>query len=310
MTTLSRHLVDYLRLRRQLGYQLRVPGILLRNFVRFAGQQGTRLISTKLALRWATRPANITQRQRASRLGVVRQFAQYVSAIEPRTEVPARKLIPWQFRRNDPFHYTDQNVQQLIGAARRIAPAHRTKGVTLSTLLGLLAVTGMRVGEALALDRDDVDFTNALLVVRRAKGNKSRLVPLHPSTVQALEQYTRIREEIYPRPATPSFFVWEGGVRLLHHTAHHWFVVAACQAGVRKPSGDRSPRLHDLRHYFAIRTLLNWYRRDVDVEAHLPKLATFLGHVHVRDTYWYLSAVPELLKLATFRWERSEKGSK
>ena len=310
MTTMSRHLDDYLKLRRQLGFKLRVPAILLRNFVLFAGQQGARFVSTKLSLGWATLPTNITQRQRARRLGVVRQFAQYVSAIEPRTEVPAQKLIPWQFRRNDPFHYTEQNVLQLIGAARQIAPSYKIKGITLGVLLGLLAVTGMRVGEALALDCADIDFTRALLMVRRGKGNKSRLVPLHPSTVQALQQYKDVRDEIYPRLVNPSFFVWEGGVRLLHHTAHHWFVVAAGQVGLRKPGDSPAPRLHDLRHYFAVRTLLNWYRSDVDVEAHLPELATFLGHVHVRDTYWYLSAVPELLMLATLRWERAGKGEK
>jgi integrase len=310
MRTLGRHLEDYLKLRRRLGFQLRVQGILLRSFVRFAGRQRASRLTTKLALRWATLPCNITQRQRAHRLGVVRQFAQYVSAIEPRTEVPAPKLIPWQFHRHEPFHYTDQEILRLMDAGRQIAPSHKIKGLTLGSLLGLLAVTGLRVGEALALDRGDVDFGNALLTIRRAKGNKSRLVALHPSAVRSLQGYAHSRDKIYPQPISPGFFLWKGGSRLAHSVAYHWFVVAACQAGLWKTNDGHRPRLHDLRHYFAIRTLLNWYRCGADVEAHLPELATFLGHVHVRDTYWYLSAVPELLKLATLRWERAEKGGK
>ena len=310
MKTLRLHLENYLELRRRLGYKLVIVGILLRNFVRFAEQEGARRISTKLAVRWATLPSEIKQAQKANRLGMVRRFAEYVSALEPQTEVPPQKLIPYQFRRQDPYHYTEENVLQLVKAARQIDPANKIKGPTLGTLFGLLAVTGMRVGEAMVLEREDVNFNQGILTLRRAKGNKSRLVPLQPSTVQALQQYACFRDKIYPQPTSPTFFVWEGGVRLLHCTVHRWFLLVACQTGLRQPGGRRGPRIHDLRHYFAIRTLLNWYQSDVDVEAHLPELATYLGHVHVRDSYWYLSAVPALLKLATLRWERAEKGGK
>lgn len=192
-----------------------------------------------------------------------------------------------------------------------MAPSSKIKGVALGTLLGLLGVTGMRVGEALAVNREDLDFAGALLTIRRAKGNKSRLVPLHASTVKALQRYARIRDRIYPQPCSPKFFVWEGGRPLRYQITWEWFRVAACQAGLRQLGGGRGgPRIHDLRHYFAIRTLLNWYHCDADVDARLPQLATFLGHVHVSDTYWYVSAVPELLELATRRWERAEKGQK
>jgi integrase len=196
-------------------------------------------------------------------------------------------------------------------AAQQIDPGNKIKGLTLSTLLGLLAVTGMRVGEALALDRTDVDFAEELVTLRHTKGNKTRLVPLHSTTTQALERYAHTRDKLYPQPVTPTFFVWEGGARLSYQVAWEWFREAACQAGLRPLGGGRGgPRIHGLRHCFAVRTLLNWYRRDVDVDAHLPKLATFLGHAHVTDTYWYISAVPELLALATRRWERAEKGQK
>jgi len=308
MNRLSFHLDRYLKLRRQLGYKLRVTEILLRNFVRFAAEEGASFITTKLALRWATQ--SDTPVQRGNRLGMVRRFAEYVSALDARTEVPAQKLLPYQFRRRPPYIYREEEVLELINAASRIAPDNEFKGTILAALLGLLAVTGMRVGEALALERDDVNLKQNLLTIRRAKGNKSRLVPLHPFTGRALQNYACLRDKLFPQPLSPNFFVWERGRRLLHCTVHRWFLLIACQVGLRQPGDRRGPRIHDLRHYFAIRTLLNWYRADADVEAHLPELATYLGHVHVRDSYWYLSATPELLKLATLRLERAEKGEK
>lgn len=175
-------------------------------------------------------------------------------------------------------------------------------------MLGLLAVTGMRVSEALALDDGDIDFDQALLTIRLAKGSKSRVVPLHASTNSALRHYASIRDSVYPKRPSPAFFVWDGGDRLVYDSVNRWFLLVACQIGLRKPGDQHGPRVHDLRHYFAIRTLLNWYQADADVEARLPELATYLGHVHVRDSYWYLSAVPELLQLATLRLERAEKG--
>ena len=309
MTRLAVHLDKYLKLRRQLGYKLRVSAILLRNFVRFAEEEGASFITTKLALRWSS-PPNLKPVQRGNRLGVVRRFAEYVSATDARTEVPAQKLLPCQYVRRPPFLYRDEDVLQLIDQAHNIDPSSALKGPTFGTLLGLLAVTGMRVGEALALDREDVDLKADLLTIRRAKGNKSRFVPLHASTKQALQCYAGIRDKVHPKPLSSSFFVWEKGTRLLHCTVNRWFLLLACQLGMRKPGDRGGPRIHDLRHYFAIQTLLNWYRSNTDVEARLPELATYLGHVHVRDSYWYLSATPQLLKLATLRLERREKGAK
>jgi integrase/recombinase XerD len=309
MKTLGGYLKDYLALRRQLGSKFYVEGSHLRSFVGFAQEQRARFISAKLALRWATLAANITQKQRARRLGVVRGFAEYLCMHEPRTEVPSSRLLPSRAIRPEPYLYSEEQVDQLIRTAQRIDPEHKIKGLTLSTLLGLLVVTGMRIGEALALDRADVDLTEALVTVRRSKGNKSRLVPLHSSTAQTLQRYAHARDKLSAQPVSPSFFVWEGGVRLRYQVAWEWFRETACRAGLRTLGGGRGgPRIHDLRHYFAVRTLLNWYRRRVDVDAHLPELSTFLGHTHVSDTYWYVSAVPELLALATRRWERAEKG--
>jgi integrase/recombinase XerD len=306
MKTLSHHLDDYLKLRRQLGYKMESVEFMLRNFVHFAQQESAGVIRTKLALQWAALPTKTAQS--ANRLGVVRRFAAYVSAHDARTEVPAQKLLPYQFCRRDPYHYTDDHVVRLVNAGRQINPASQIKGPTFGTVLGLLAVTGMRVGEALALDDGDIDFDQALLTIRLAKGSKSRVIPLHVSTISALRHYASIRDSIYPQRPSPAFFVWDGGDRLVYDSVNRWFLLVACQIGLRKPGDQHGPRVHDLRHYFAIRTLLNWYQADADVEARLPELATYLGHVHVRDSYWYLSAVPELLQLATLRLERAEKG--
>ena len=206
MSKLSVHLENYLKLRRQLGFKLAMPGHLLPNFVRFAERQRASFITSKLALRWATQPANIIPAQRANRLGMVRRFAEYLSAIDPRTEIPPQKLLPYQFRRQTPYLYRDEGVLRLIAAARRINPSNELKGTIYATLFGLLAVTGMRVGEALGLDREDVDLKHALLTIRRAKGNKSRFVPLHPSTEHALRRFVAIRDRAFPDPIAPFRF--------------------------------------------------------------------------------------------------------
>lgn len=308
MTTLAAHLDNYLKLRRQLGYKLVVPGILLRDFVRYSQENRMKFITTKSALRWAILPENIKQRQRAVRLSVVRRFAQYLSAIDPRTEIPAHRLLPFQYRRPTPYIYKDEEVVKLIKAAGQIAAINPLKCATYSTLFGLLAVTGMRVGEAIALDFKDVNLNQCLLTLPKAKGNKTRLVPLHPSTARALNQYAEVRGKHFPQSPSSSFFVSEYGTRLCYGTVNRWFLITSRRIGLRNPGEVHGVRLHDLRHRFAIQTLLNWYRTDVDVGVHLPELATYLGHVHVNDTYWYLSATPELLQLATLRWQRAAGG--
>jgi integrase/recombinase XerD len=311
MTDWNAHWQDYVALRRQLGFKFYGESSLLRGFVGFVQKRRAPYLTTQLVLQWVLLPANITQGQRALRLGVVRGFAKYLKAREPRTEVPAQKLIPARRHRPEPYLYTDRQVLDLIRVAGQIDPQCPIKKLTLSTLLALLSVTGMRVGEALALDRQDIDFSQALLTVRWGKGNRSRLVPLHVTTVQALQRYARLRDKIYPQPTSPKFFLWTRGIPLRYPVAWRWFRVAAGRVGFSpRGAGRGGCRLHDLRHYFAVRTLLNWYRSNVDVNARLPELSAYLGHVHASGTYWYVSAVPELLQLATRRWERRAKGRK
>lgn len=299
MTALTIHLNRYLELRRQFGFKLTNAERFLRGFVRFAQEQHASLITTKLALQWATQPENIGPRQCAVRLGIVRRFAQYASTIDPRTQIPPATLLPVRYCRPTPYLYRDQEVIKLIRATGQIDPSNALKCATYGTLFGLLAVTGMRVGEAIALNRADVDLGQCLLTLRQTKGNKARLIPLHPSTGRALQHYAQMRDKTWPRATSSYFFMSEKGTDLRYHTVNRWFLVLSRRIGLRKPGALSGARLHDLRHRFAIQTMLRWYRSDADVDAHLPELSTYLGHGHVANTYWYLSAAPELLRLAT-----------
>jgi site-specific recombinase XerD len=308
MSTLHTTLEEYLALRRALGFQLKHVGRSLHQFVRFAEAQGTAFITTELALRWATQPVNVLPVHWARRLSMVRRFAQYCSAADPRTEIPPQGLRPSRYVRQPPYLYSEEEIRHLLQAARRLPSKIGLRPQTYTTLFGLLAVTGMRLSETLALDRQDVDLPLALITMRYAKGQKVRWVPIHRSTVRALEQYTALRDRLLPTPTTSSFFLCERGMRLSQWAVRCTFVQLSRQIGLRGPTESHGPRLHDLRHAFALRTLLGWYRSGVDVERRLPELATYLGHVHVSDTYWYLSAVPELLHLALQRVEPTTRG--
>ncbi len=294
-------LEEYLTIRRALGFILAEPGGLLQRFVTYVEQEGASFITTELALRWAMQP-DCQPAHWAKRLSMVRGFACYVSALDARTEIPARSLLPYRFRRTQPYLYTDEEIAHLIKAAKKLPSPLGLRAATYSTLFGLLAVTGMRVSEPVSLDRDDVDLSRGILTVRRTKFGKSRMLPLHASTLEALRHYVERRDRLFPR--TRSFFVSERSTRLTVWSVEKTFVLLSRQIGLRSPEDSYGPRLHDLRHRFAVQTLLRWYRTDIDVERHLPELSTYLGHVHVADTYWYISAVPELLQLATLRLEQ------
>ena len=300
-----RHAVDeYLALRQALGFRLCRPAALLTQFAAFLEQEGAPYITRELALRWAQQPIHAQPAHWATRLGIVRRFAQFWRASDPRTEVPPLGLLPHRYRRTHPYIYTDREIQRLLTVARQLPSATGIRPATYATLLGLLAVTGLRISEALALNQEDVGGPEALLTIRRTKFGKSRLVPLHPSSRRALERYARLRDRIYPRPHTDSFFVSERGNRLTQCTVRWTFNRLSRQIGLRGPADRCGPRLHDFRHRLAVRTLMRWYRAGVDVERHLPELSTYLGHTHVNDTYWYVSAVPALLRLAAARLEQ------
>ncbi len=301
MSSLRTSLEEYLATRRAAGFTLRDTATALLRFVAFAEQQGAELITTQLALEWAQQAADAQPAWRARRLGMVRLFARYLSAQDPRTEIPPTGLLPSGYSRREPYLYSDEEVDRLLQAARHLPSPTGLRAWTYTTFLGLLAATGMRMGEAVDLDRDDADLEQELLTLRHTKLGKDRHVPIHPTTQKALLDYQRYRDRIYPRAKTASFFLAEHGRRLNKETVRETFVKLSRQIGLRGPCQSHGPRLQDLRHRFAVRTMLNWYRAGADVQAQLPKLATYLGHVNVRSTYWYLTAVPELLQLASAR---------
>ncbi len=301
MNDLRTAIEEYLAVRRKLGFKLYQPGNLLHNFVIFAEQEGASFITTELALRWATQPKDSQAVWQAIRLGVIRRFAKYRSAVDPRTEIPPQKLLPACYHRKPPYIYSDDEIRRLIKAAQSLFSPKGLRASSYSTLFGLLVVTGMRVKEVIVLDRNDVNLTESILIVRDSKFGKSRFVPIHPSTQKVLQHYAVLRDKIRPRLKSQAFFVSEDGVPLTKWSVRWNFIKLSCQIGLRGPNDSHGPRLHDLRHRFAIQTLIAWYRSGMDIEQNMPKLSTYLGHRHVSDTYWYISAVPELLQLATLR---------
>lgn len=308
MKTIADHVEDYLELRRTLGFKLRVNGYILRNFAKYCGEQGACHITTNLALQWAVMPNYIKPHQRGVRLGMVRVFARYLAAVDPRTEIPPKGLLPTKWGRSPIDFYRDDQVVALVKDAVTVCKTDPFKGFTCSTLFGLLAVTGMRVGEAISLKCGDVDLDQGVLSLTVTKGERKRLVPLHPTAIRELTRYLNVRAERDPLSPTASFFITSSGAPLPYSTVNGWFLRLARRTGLRGAAPARGLRLHDLRHHFAIRTLLDWYQEDIDVSVHLPELSTYMGHSHVSDTYWYLSAVPELLQLAARRWQSSEGG--
>lgn len=312
MNPVRKGLHQYLALRGRLGYELRDIRWALNQFVGFLEAQGASRITTELALRWATSPAGVQPATWAWRLAIVRRFAAWFSALEPRTEVPPQGLLPHRYRRRPPYIYSTRQIEQIVQAAAALPSSGGLRGRTYSTLFGLLAVTGMRISEAVSLDREDVNLAEGILFLRRTKFGKSRLVYVHPSTQAALRAYAEARNRFCPCPQNCAFFLLERGTRITKNIAEWTFAQVSRKVGLRPPgrSHGQGPRLHDLRHSFASRTLVNWYRAGLDVDQEIPKLASYLGHGSVQDTYWYIEAVPELLRLATQRLERRRTGGK
>lgn len=306
MSPLRAAFADYFALRRALGFKLERVECTLKGFVKFAEEQGASFITTDLALRWAQKPTRGHPAYFASRLQMVRQFARHCITLDPRSEVPPEGLLPHRPRRKTPYLYSDTEIVRLIEAAKQLPSPTGLRAATVSTLLGLMAVTGMRRSEPIALDREDVDLTSGVITVRCGKFGKSRHLPLHPSTQGALQRYRDQRDRLCPRPSTPSFFLSEQKTRVSQWALYAAFVKLSHQIGLRAPADRHGPRLHDLRHSFAVRTIQGWYRDGLDVERLLPRLTTYLGHGHVHDTYWYLSATPELLRYAALRLEDAE----
>ena len=306
MTALHRAVEDYHALRRQLGVTLHETGRVLKAFAAYATQGRADYVTTALVLRWASHLMHVSSATVHQRCQMIRRFAQWRQLTDARTEVPSADLLPGRYRRRPPRLYREKDIPRLLAAARQLPSAKGLRGRTYETLFGLLAVTGLRSSEVVALDDGDLDHRQTTLLVRRTKFGKSRLVPVHASTMEALAAYQAIRDRVVRQRLDNALLVSERGVRITQGAAEYTFARVSADIGVRPRFrahrlGRGFPRLHDLRHRFAIRTLVDGYRGGGAVDSLLPVLATYLGHVHVHDTYWYLEAVPELLQLATKR---------
>jgi integrase len=299
MTDFASALDDFFATRHAMGYKLNVHRLVLRRFVGHLEAIGAEHLTIDEALRFATQPPDAAPVWSASKLGIIRVFARYLVALDPATEVPPVDLLPEPSHRIVPYIYSDEDLAKILVAADHLNPEHRAD--TYRHVISLVAVTGMRVGEAVRLDRDDVDWERGLLTIVRSKFGKSRQVPLHPTTLEALAAYSRRRDERRPKPKSPSLFTSSTGTRLLRDNVSTVFPRLVREAGLATRDGHRPPRLHDLRHSFAVKCVIGWYRDGVDVEARLPLLSTYLGHVAPSTTYWYLTGVPELFELVAER---------
>lgn len=312
MSPLHDALTDYLLTRRALGTQLRWPASSLRRFVDFVEAEGAEFITTDLAVRWATQPSGVQRATHTRRLEIVRGFASWLQATDHRTQVPPLRLLSAGQRRPLPYIYTEHELALLMAAAGRLRSATGLRRATFRTLIGLLAATGLRPGEALALEIGDVDLVNGILAVRETKFGKSRFVPMEESACAALAAYARFRDTVRPCRDTPAFLVTGRGGRLQPSAARRTFAELCQSTGLRPRlhlhRAGRGPRLQDIRHTFATRRLIAWYRAGLDVDRLIPCLATYLGHLGVAETYWYIQAVPELLSLATERLESAANG--
>lgn len=304
MNTLRTLLDDYLVTRRALGYKLHSEGTGLKTFVSFMDSKKAEFVTTELALEWAMQATDVQSVQKARRLGFVRAFARYCSAIDVRTQIPQLDLIVCQRIRPQPYFFAQGDVEQLLKAALALTPLEGLRRWTFHCLFGLLSVSGLRIGEARALTLDDCDLDEAILTIRSTKFGKSRLVPLHSSTVAVLNDYLQRRQRFVAQHDENHVFLNDQCKPLSHDQALDTFQRLLKQIGLKEQGLGRRPHLHDLRHRFAIETLVQWYRDGQDVERRLPVLSAYLGHTEVRDTYWYLSARPELLRLAQERLEQ------
>jgi integrase len=294
----------YLKTRRSFGFALVQVGVELRGFVRYAQRMGhTGPLTTSLAVQWAQEPQQCDRSYWAIRLDIVRRFARFWSAYEPRTEIPPPGSFGPICRRRAVHVFTPQEVGALLRAASELGRVHPLRGWTFCTLVGLLDCTGLRIGEALGLRDEDIDWPAAVLTIHKSKNGHTRLIPVQPSTLEALRRYRALRDKAIAPGLAPRFFVTFGGRAL-----GYFGVSAAFRELCRSLGWTQSPipRLHDLRHTFAVRILLSWYRSGENAGPKLWSLSTYLGHRHLADTYWYLTAVPELMQLCQERFATAQ----
>jgi len=299
-------LTDYLAMRRSLGFKLQKHEPVLRGFLRFFATQKASYLTTELALQWARKPQNTDPAWWTERLSMLRGLATYWKTVDARTEIPSLHVLIQQYKRPTPFIYTDQQIIQILDSTRQLSSQDH---LTYWALFGLLRVTGMRVGEALALNNADVDLNEGTITVQNAKLNTSRLLPLHPTTQAALKPYVAKRNRRFTCRRDAPFFVIRNASRPLYTTVRQTYLRVLVDLGIRKPRQHKGPRLHDLRHTFAVRSLASFYEEGRNIDAKIHALSTYLGHKNIKCTYWYLTAIPELMGLALSRLEEKMGGA-
>lgn len=309
--SLRAHLDRYLMIRRSFGHDLGASERVLGRFVNFAESQGAQHISTDLFMKWRAVFGQARRETWAARLGMVRLFARWLHGLDPANEIPPHGPIPRRYRRSPPYIYSEEEIARIVKTAQVLPSVYGLRGHTFSTLFGLIAMTGLRISEALALDCEDVDLDLGVLTVRCGKGGNARLVPLHDSVTSRLAAYARERDRLLGFTPQP-FFATERGTRPNGCSARYNFAVVCQRIGLRPAQKylrhGRGPRIHDLRHSFAARTILGWYRTGKDPASEIIKLTTYLGHTKPENTYWYIEAVPELLELASQRVTGADEG--
>ena len=302
MTSREQAAIDYLAVRRALGFKLHGHDRLLVDFLDYLEDSDAATITCSAALAWATGRPHASPTQWAQRLSVVRGFARHLQCLDPTVEVPPSDLLSRPRYHPAAYLYSEADITRLLEVAGTLRPALR--GATYQPLLGLLSVTGMRIGEAIGLDRENVDLRAGVLHIPLTKFRKHRRLPLHESTCAALRDYAQVRDELCPHPKAPTFFVSIRGTRLLDVTVHHVFRKLLIEIGLEPQPDGTGPKVHGLRHTFAVATVRDWHREGADPTGKLSLLSAYLGHADPAYTYWYLQACPELLGLAAERLER------
>jgi integrase len=293
---------EYLKERRRAGFVLSIPGQRLLAFARFADRGGYRgPLTVDLASRWALANRHGLALTAARRIELLRSFARYCQVFDSKTEIPPLRLFGPGHRRLTPHIYTTQEICALVAASAGLYPANGLRPVTCATIFGLLSATGLRISEATSLQREDVDLQRGILYIRHTKFGKSRLVPLHPSTTHALRRYVRRRDQYPSSAATTTFFMFDRGQPARTRNLQYAFRHLCCQLGWRARGGHPAPRIHDLRHTFVCRCLQLWYKENADIDSNILALSTYIGHAKVTDTYWYITATPELMAIAARR---------
>lgn len=314
MSAIRDSLAQYVAVRRALGSKFHEPALALDHFVDLLEREGAEFITTDRALRWAMEPKLAQRATWGRRLSQVRGFAKWLNAADIRNEIPPKRLLDTRRRRNPPHIYTHQEIAQLMAQSARLRSPTGIRALTYSTLIGLLVVTGLRPSEAIGLDRSDVDLVSGILSIRESKFGKSRFVPIEESTRAALERYVQDCDRLCSLRLSEAFLISERGMRLNGSSARRMFARMSRAIGLREATEQRrdgrGPRLQDFRHSFATGKLVEWYRAGLDVTRELPKLSTYLGHVDVGLTYWYIEAVPELLQLAVAYLGEDRRGER